>query len=241
MKRRAFLKLPPSILISSAISFDALSANDDSFEKMTQSYQRLNKTVLNELGIQPPKTQFTLPSDETITLLQQPSLIRKYNDLIYVNYELDSGIHVYSLTGKFIEYIGFSTNLGPIKDFAIDSQRQLIYLLERAKHHIEVYDSVGEKLLNIAEFGIELDSQLNGPSSITVDSQGRLHVLEAITSKIKVFENNGSYAFSYTKSKFNRKLKLQYIDGYNKVVATSKGDSGVKWLFDDDLRALTIL
>ena len=241
MNRRAFLKLPPSILISSAISFEALSVDDDSFEELTRSHHRLNKRFLNELGIQPPKTQFTLPSDESITLFQQPSVIRKYNDLIYVNYELDNGIYVYSLKGKYIDYIGFSTELVPIKDFAIDSQNQLIYMVERAKHHIEVYDLAGEKLLRISEFGIELDSQLNGPSSITVDSQGRLHVLEAITSKIKVFENNGSYVFSYTKSNFNRKLKLKYIDGYNKIVATSKGDFGVKWFFDDDLRALTIL
>lgn len=241
MNRRVFLKLPPSIVISSAISFPVISSDNASANVLNQSQQRLQKTVIGELGIAPPKAIIDLPSGDQVSLVQKPTVIRRYDDFIFINYELDSGLYVYSLTGELINYISLSKKRGNIKDFAIDSQRQLIYVLKRAKHHIEVYDFAGEQLLIISEFGIDFESQLNGPSSITVDNQGRLHVLEPITSKVKVFESNGSYLFNYTKSRFNRNLKLNQLDGYQKIVATSKVSSDAMWIFDDDLRALTAL
>lgn len=240
MKRRTFLKLSPSVLLSSALPFEVLCNESKKSERIDSNFRRLNEDDLQNLGISYPTHSIKTPNNTYITLPQKPYVIRRYQEQVYVNFELDNAIYVYDSSGEITNYIVFSMDVGPLKDFAIDFEKQLVYLLERSKHHIVVISFSGEFQSSIGQFGLDLEHDLNGPSSITVDSNGWLHILEGISSKVKVFDTNGSFLFSYNKSRFNKKLRPNQIDGYKKVTLSSIEGEEPHWFFDDTRKILSL-
>ncbi|WP_143484324.1 hypothetical protein [Pseudoalteromonas piscicida] len=241
MKRRTFLSLGTAITATSFMPFSCFASEQPlDFTIQNAQVTRLNPNVLSTLNIKSPIMSMESPTGEKVKVSRKAKIIRKYESGIYVYFELTTVIRVFSLSGQGMTDIELPKGIKDVKDFAIDFNLQQIYLLTPGSHQIAVVDFYGRQLATLGEFGYELESQLNGPKSITVDDRSRLHVVDASGNRVKVFDNNGAFSYSYGGSRVIKR-KFNNIDGYQDITLTGGKLGDRRWVLDKKTNKLLAL
>lgn len=231
IKRRTFLKLGSTICLAGAFSFSSMLGAHDKTDAAKQ-ITRLTAEQLTKLGITFPSKNISIPTGGSIDLAMKPDVIRQYGSAIYTHYELFDHIVIYDLNGLQQGLVPLPARFSSIKDFAIDEELELVYLLPLGADAIEVVDFNGDFIHRIGEFGVDLPEQLNGSLSITLDKNKRLHVLCAGDNTIKTFADSGAFLGSQS-SVFGRKnLKAKSIDGTVSVIAVGGTEKNRLWQRD---------
>ncbi|MBE0370396.1 NHL repeat-containing protein [Pseudoalteromonas aurantia] len=231
MERRTFLRTT-SALCSAGLFGLSMHANaNEKTISGDDKTERMSIAKLRDLNIAFPTMIAVTPTGETIEVQRKPRIIRRYAQHIYVYFEQSKEISVFSLAGERTGKLPLTDNLQAIKDFAIDTQLQSLYVIEYGHHQITVLDFYGQKVGDIGEFGIELLQDLNGPKSITVDERGKVHVLTGNDNIIRVYSANGAYVSSYNHIR-RSSSKLRQLDGCKMI-------TGVGGKFNDSVTVLS--
>ncbi len=235
MERRTFIKLGSSICASGALGLPQLiCAEETSVTQQAMSIgdkTRLTPNALSSIGIEYPVQLMSPPSGKDVLVTMPPRVVRGYNTRIYIHFELQDYIAVYDELGGLIDKVVNADFAHGIKDFAVDEELALIYVLLRGESLVRVINFQGEVLDQIGEFGIELAEQLNGPSSLTLDANKRLHVLCTGSNMVKVYADTGAYLFAYRASFARKPRRMRSIDGFEVITITTGDRQQRKWLF----------
>ncbi|MCO7188986.1 MULTISPECIES: hypothetical protein [unclassified Pseudoalteromonas] len=241
MERRTFLKASSYLCASGVLPVSALAADSIAFTNSEQNTQRVSGNLLEEIARHAPSVSMEAPSGESVQVTLRPSVVRRYNTFIYVYFEMSNEITVFDLSGTTIGTIKLPQGFSNVSDFAVEPNQQLLYFIERGHHQVIVANFFGEQLAQIGEFGTEVVSQLNGPKSLTLDGDGRVHVLESGTSSVKVFGNNGAFLYSYGQTRLGKQPMYKTLDGTEQIVITGGQLGDRKWVFNHEARKLTAL
>ncbi|MET1283025.1 hypothetical protein [Vibrio navarrensis] len=202
---------------------------------------RLTEQQVAQFGIKAPSFTVETPEGEILTLSRRLRVARRYQDLMYLSYQNESSIHVYDSVSLLPRYeILFDAELGTLKDFAV-SESGDVFVLLTGQHTIAHLSSNGAFIKSIGEFGIDKPQQLNGPSSLTVDSLGNLHVWDAGSRQIKVFTPNNQFVRQYGQARFSSVRTVRSIDGREALVVLGGALGDREWRFTQDGSALPSL
>lgn len=227
MDRRQFLT--SSSLLLGATSFSGLSwANLNTSDS---GNSRISKAQFSELNIPSPIAHIQAPDGQSVAVPLQAQIIRQYNESIYVWFETENLLRVYSQNGEALSQVQLPTD--SLKDFALDSSGY-IYLLESGKHEITWMNAQGDILGSIGSFGIDMPEQLNGPRSLSVDSHGNVHVLNTGTRTVKVFNTQGVYLNEYGQSRWFNERQLHNVDGESLITVSGGSMQSNNWQFSLD-------
>ena len=158
-------------------------------------------------------------------------LFCQYNESVYVWFETESLLRVYSQNGEALSQVQLPTS--SLRDFALDSSGY-IYLLESGKHEITWISAQGDILGTIGSFGLDMSEQLNGPRSLTVDSQGNVHVLNSGSRTVKVFNAQGVFLNEYGQSRWLNERQLHSVDGESLITVSGGSMQNNHWQFSLD-------
>lgn len=81
------------------------------------------------------------------------------------------------------------------RDGALDGDGNLWVAVPNS-HIVQSFKADGTKGAAVGAPGSE-DGQLNGPRSVAIDDQGRLHIVDAGNARVAVFERSGAWVRSY--------------------------------------------
>ena len=227
MDRRQFLT--SSSLLLGATSFSGLSwANLNSSDS---GNSRVSKAQFSALNIPSPIAHIQAPGGQNVAVPMQAQIIRQYNESVYVWFETESLLRVYSQNGEALSQVQLPTS--SLRDFALDSSGY-IYLLESGKHEITWISAQGDILGTIGSFGLDMSEQLNAPLSLTVDSQGNVHVLNSGSRTVKVFSTQGVFLNEYGQSRWFNERQLHSVDGESLITVSGGGMQNNHWQFSLD-------
>lgn len=101
------------------------------------------------------------------------------------------------LNGKTVAAIGQQGEFESASGVAIDEKRELIYVVDSKKHIVNVYSLRDyKKIRTIGKRGHE-KGELNFPTNIALDSQGRLYVVDTGNFRVQVFDSEGNLVRTY--------------------------------------------
>ena len=122
-------------------------------------------------------------------------------------YVTDTGtrtVRVYDKTGKFLRGIGKGLLVRPT-GVAIDAARQRLYVVDTGRndsteaHRVKVFDLEGSLLQEIGRRG-DGAGEFNFPTLASLDSQGRLYVVDSVNNRIEVFDPDGKFLWKFGRS-----------------------------------------
>ncbi len=207
-------------------------ANNVSNESGSQdNCSRLMEQLVASMGITAPTFTVETPEGETLTLTRQLRIARRYQDLLYLSYQNEPSFHVYdSVSLQYRFEIQFSDQLGILKDFAVGESGD-VFTLFTGQHAITHLSSNGAFVQKIGEFGIDKPEQLNGPSSLTIDSLGNIHVWDSGARQIKVFTSDNHFVRQYGQARLSPVQMVRSIDGRDPIVVVGGQSRKQRWTF----------
>jgi len=75
---------------------------------------------------------------------------------------------------------------------AVDSVRQLLYVVDAGSHQVKVFDAAGSLVRTIGQYG-RGDAEFNVPLDIGLDGAGNVYVLDSMNAQVKVFGPQGDF------------------------------------------------
>ncbi|WP_143764325.1 NHL repeat-containing protein [Cognaticolwellia mytili] len=226
MDRRKFIISGSAIASTLAIPMSSYAKSEiagDLFTKKAAKKSagktRLSAVNIRKLGIKAPLKQVIAPGGQTVQFPLNMRIARQYQSTIYVWFETEPAIRIYDQNGVETGAITLPESMSSLKDFALDTMGN-IFILAVGEQQVSWISAQGDILGTVGEFGIDLADQLNGATSLTIDAQDRLHVLNTGSRTIKVFKNNGVYLFEYGQSRWGKERKLLTIDGTQGISAS---------------------
>lgn len=97
------------------------------------------------------------------------------------------------LEDKFVAAIGHEKEFTSPVSVAVDEKRQLMYISDPGKHTVNVYSLKDYTMLRTIGKRGEAMGQFNFPTSLTVDSEGRLYVVDSGNFRVQVFDHEGEF------------------------------------------------
>ncbi|PSU47393.1 hypothetical protein C9J12_15460 [Photobacterium frigidiphilum] len=192
---------------------------------------RITQKQVASMGITAPTFTVETPEGETLTLTRQLRIARRYQDLLYLSYQNEPSFHVYdSVSLQYRFEIQFSDQLGILKDFAVGESSD-VFTLFTSQHAITHLSSNGAFVQKIGEFGIDKPEQLNGPSSLTIDSLGNIHVWDSGARQIKVFTSDNHFVRQYGQARLSPVQMVRSIDGRDPIVVVGGQSRKQRWTF----------
>jgi len=176
------------------------------------STSRLSAIDIKKLNIKAPIKHTSSPEGVAVSFPLKLRIARQYEKKIFLWFDTEAVIRVYDEYAFELNSIPLPQSVHSLNDFALDSKGNL-FILAQGQHQIIWLSKQGDELGVIGEFGIELPEQLNGALSMTLDNEDQLHVLNAGTSTIKVYKNNGVFLFEYGQSRWQKQRRLHSVDG----------------------------
>lgn len=122
-------------------------------------------------------------------------------------YVADTGtrtVRVYDSSGQFLRGIGKDALVRPT-GVAIDVARRRLYVVDTGQndsteaHRVKVFDLDGQLLQQIGRRG-DGDGEFNFPTFASLDSQGRLYVVDSVNNRIEVFSPEGKFLRKFGQS-----------------------------------------
>ncbi|WDE05955.1 hypothetical protein SG34_003220 [Thalassomonas viridans] len=237
MDRRQFILSGSAVAGSLAIPMQSFAMSDISGDLFAAKVKdtaagnsRLSASKIARLGIQAPLKQVTAPGGHDVSFPLTMRIARQYQENIYVWFETESVIRTYDQQGNEQNTIALPDSVSLIKDFALDSMGN-IFILNGGQHQITWLSHQGDILGYIGDFGIDLAEQLNGPTSLTLDSSDQLHVLNAGSRTVKVYKNNGVFLFEYGQPRWGKQRQLLSLDGKETISASGGMMRDNRWHF----------
>jgi len=192
---------------------------------------RLSEQQVLQMGLKAPSFTVEAPDGVVMTLTRKLRVARQYQELLYLAYENEPSIHVYDVGSLLHRFdIQFNDQFGVLKDFAVSDNGD-VYALFSGQHAIFHLSSNGSLIQTISEFGIDKPEHLNGPRSLTIDSQGNIHVWDAGTRHIKVFTTDNQFVRQYGKARLSPITLVQDIDGRDPIIVTGGQSTKQTWIF----------
>jgi len=234
MERRQFLISSSVLATSLGMSLETMAASaftektsstkalrvksDSSYKTLTAQagISRLSSEDIHNLGIKAPIKHTSSPQGVVASFELKLRIARQYQQGIYLWFDTEKQIRVYDEYGFEQKSIPLPVSVSAIKDFALDSYGNL-FILPKGQHNILWISGQGDELGVIGGFGTEMAEQLNGPRSLTVDNQDRLHVLDGGSRTVKVFKNNGVFLYEYGQSRWHNQRRLHSLDGRERI------------------------
>ena len=111
---------------------------------------------------------------------------------VFVTDTAQDRVFVYS-GKKFVTALGKTGELQSPSGVALDEARGLIYIVDSRKHMVLVYSL--KDYTKIREFGQRGGGpgEFNFPTNITVDSDGKVYVVDTANFRIQIFDPEGKY------------------------------------------------
>ncbi|MBI2998787.1 MAG: SMP-30/gluconolactonase/LRE family protein [Deltaproteobacteria bacterium] len=122
---------------------------------------------------------------------------------VYVTDSRTRSVRVYDKNGNFLKSIGKDLLVRPT-GVAVDKKRQRLYVVdtghndERA-HQVKVFDLEGKLIREIGRRG-KGDGEFNFPTFATVDTEGRLYVVDSANFRVQVFDQDGKFLRKFGRS-----------------------------------------
>lgn len=227
MKRRDFIKLGTSAVGVVLFPCSVLAEQPTNKE---QQITRLTSEALNQLSISFPTKTVTSQNGEAVTFPLSPRIARRFANKVYVLFDTEKQLRVFDLQSNQCSSIPVDKSIGTVRDFYV-TDNGLVYFLSSSLHQVILISSSGDIVNRIGEFGWERKEQLNAPRSLTIDAEGRLHILNAGTNSVKVFNNSGAFLFEYGKNQWGSRRNYQYLDGNDVISVYEHNLEKVKWQF----------
>ena len=120
---------------------------------------------------------------------------------VYVSDTSTRTVRVYDKSGEFLRGIGKDLLVRPT-GVAIDPARQRLYVVDTGQsdtpeaHRIRVFDLQGNVLQDIGRRG-DGDGEFNFPTSVSLDAQGRLYVVDSANNRIEIFDPEGKFLWKF--------------------------------------------
>ena len=94
---------------------------------------------------------------------------------------------------KYIAAIGEKGDLDGPSGVAVDDTRGLVYVTDAKKHYVKVYSSKDySSVRTIGTRGSET-GQFNYPTNITVDTEGKVYVVDSGNFRVQIFDAEGKF------------------------------------------------
>lgn len=113
-------------------------------------------------------------------------------NVIYVADSQQGMVFGYDRNGKPLMVIGRAGELGKPTALAVDQTRERIYAADAAGHRINVLNGIGAVLFTIGNTG-NPDEDFKFPTSIALDRDGTLYVLDAQRLWVNMYDPNGRF------------------------------------------------
>lgn len=117
-------------------------------------------------------------------------VVTKNGDIWAIDTQIRVMYH-YDRNEIFLEKVKLEESAWPV-GFAIDEERNRLYVADVKLHQILVFDLAGQKLFTIGQRGIA-DGQFNSPTDLVRDGEGNLYVLDALNARVQVFDREGRF------------------------------------------------
>lgn len=115
------------------------------------------------------------------------------NEMIYVSDSELNRIFVYEpKKRKLVRTIGEPGQFVRVTGIAYDFKSRRLYAVDTGAHQIIVFDPGGQKIKTLGRRGKE-DGELNFPTHIAVDSEGRVYVTDSMNFRVQVFDADGAF------------------------------------------------
>jgi DNA-binding beta-propeller fold protein YncE len=122
---------------------------------------------------------------------------------VYVTDLATRSVRVYNKNGRFLRGIGEGVLEKPT-GLAVDRKRNRLHVVdtgrndrkEKKAHQIVVFDLNGKLIRKIGKRG-DKDGEFNFPTYASLDSSGRLYVVDSINFRIQVFDPNGKFLYKF--------------------------------------------
>ncbi len=144
------------------------------------------------------KEEFTVIGLEGPGVLAKPmGVTTGSSGRIYVTDTLENRAVVYDHDGNFLLGIGEKGRFDQPVGIAVNEDLGRVYIVDTRKHNVSVFDAKeGKFLFDFGGRGVE-DGQLNWPTNIAVDKDGKLYVMDTFNFRAQVFDADGKFLFKF--------------------------------------------
>ena len=112
---------------------------------------------------------------------------------IYVVDGFQRRVVVYDRDGDFLYAIGKRGQFEQPVAVAVNDSLERVYVVDRKKHHIQVFGmGQGEFLFEFGKRGTD-DGQFNIPTQLFIDSGGTIYVTDTFNFRVQIFEPDGRF------------------------------------------------
>lgn len=116
---------------------------------------------------------------------------------IFVSDTRTDQVAVLDHKGRLMKYLSPKTPFKQPTGMAVDSANNLLYVVDTHLHSVLVFDLKTLKHeRTIGERGKE-EGSFNFPSAISVDSKGRIYVVDTMNARMQVFDVKGRFLYAY--------------------------------------------
>lgn len=135
---------------------------------------------------------------------------------LYVSDVITKGVSVFDANERLVLSLT-DPGLERPTAVAVDTQRQVIYVLDTVQHRLAMFDLEGTLLGFMGERG-NGPGQFNYPTDVDVDEQGHIYVLDALNARVQVFDEAGRFLRMFgergtAEGSFDRPKNLAVGDG----------------------------
>ncbi len=113
---------------------------------------------------------------------------------VYVTDVKKKKVYIFDKDGNALS--NFGDNLKWPTGIAVDSERNRIYVVDRDRHCVEVFDGKGAYISTIGERG-SAAGKFKYPYGIAVNSKGELIVADTMNARIQIFSPDGVFLRSF--------------------------------------------
>ena len=115
---------------------------------------------------------------------------------IYVTDTAQNRVVVYDREGEFLFAFGRSGRFVQPVGIALNESLKRVYVVDTRKHNLSVFDMEGKFLFEFGERGTE-DGQLNFPTNVAVDKEGRVYVMDTFNFQVQIFDAEGRFVSKF--------------------------------------------
>jgi sugar lactone lactonase YvrE len=124
------------------------------------------------------------------TALLSPIGVVALDEKIFISDSLLKKVFIVNSDGDLIGE--FAGNFERPTSMALDRERRLVYVSDTPAHTIYRYDTEGKRLGSVGVSGTK-EGELNFPTHLWVDGDGRLYVTDLMNFRVQVFSRNGVF------------------------------------------------
>ncbi len=124
-------------------------------------------------------------------LLNPTGIAASPDQMVFVADGPQAKVFGYDRSGVLLMVFGKAGELTYPAALAVDPRRNRLYIADSHAHRIRVYSTIGTQLFDIGGAGATGVGGLRSPSSIALDSNGGIYVLDSGSRRVHVYDPDG--------------------------------------------------